>query len=543
MDLVSPYKGNQPYIFISYSHRNSAEVTKVISKLNQLEFRVWYDGGIEPGTEWDENIASHVSECAYFIAFISDEYLESSNCKDELNFARDKNKPILLVYLKDTKLPEGMSMRLNRIQAIHKYACARELDFYQKVVETDGINICRDLSNGRQAVADNEPAREISGTYQSAVSVPQKGKGKIGLIVGISAAVLAVGAICFIAVGSAGKNNEDDYIYTSAAVDETPTETSATAIYETTTSEEIISTETETPETTAESGVVWVTKQPYNDGYYTGEWENNHPVGFGTIMFENSDDDGCESYTGNWVNGKANGEMMYFSTSDDGEKYYEPLVYDMGKHVVLDEGNFFRMYDSDDVGISGFRLIATGGTFDDEGTLVDGISYDLMPKVPSYTCKGYKDGEITNEVKLLDSGNSFSYEGGYYVGESENGVPNDYGSISYNGDDGWYYGYLGNFVNGEPGNMTAYFSVSEDFGDYKENSFQFGDVEFGVGLNGIGIRLSSFSDGLFTVLDGLDGKFVDGNFTDGKALYLDENGLPFAYRVYKNGEVTEEYEF
>lgn len=150
MDLLSPYKGNQPYIFISYSHRNGDEVMKIISKLRQLEFRVWYDGGIDPGTEWDENIASHISECAYFIAFISDEYLESSNCKDELNFARDKDKPRLLVYLKNTELPDGMSMRLNRLQAIHKYAYTREHDFYQKVIEADGINICRTFSSGRQ---------------------------------------------------------------------------------------------------------------------------------------------------------------------------------------------------------------------------------------------------------------------------------------------------------------------------------------------------------------------------------------------------------
>ncbi|MDE6593264.1 MAG: toll/interleukin-1 receptor domain-containing protein [Oscillospiraceae bacterium] len=159
IDLFSPYKGNQPYIFISYSHRNGGEVLNIISKLQQLEFRIWYDSGINPGSEWDENIASHISGCAYFIAFISDEYLASSNCKDELNFARDKDKPLLLVYLKDTKLPEGMSMRLNRLQAIHKYTYARELDFYQKIIEADGINVCRVFSNGRHT--------EMSGSNHS----------------------------------------------------------------------------------------------------------------------------------------------------------------------------------------------------------------------------------------------------------------------------------------------------------------------------------------------------------------------------------------
>ena len=33
---------------------------------------------------------------SYFIAFVSSEYLASSNCMDELNFARDENKKLLL---------------------------------------------------------------------------------------------------------------------------------------------------------------------------------------------------------------------------------------------------------------------------------------------------------------------------------------------------------------------------------------------------------------------------------------------------------------
>lgn len=196
IDLFSPYKGEQPYIFISYSHRNSGEVMNIISKLQQLEFRIWYDGGIDPGTEWDENIASHISGCAYFIAFISDEYLASSNCRDELNFARDKDKPRLLVYLKDTKLPEGLSMRLNRLQAIHKYAYARELDFYQKIIEADGISVCRVFSNGRQTKAGGstppapQPAPASAEIYPSAQETRGKRKAAASLICGILSLVL-----------------------------------------------------------------------------------------------------------------------------------------------------------------------------------------------------------------------------------------------------------------------------------------------------------------------------------------------------------------
>lgn len=129
------------YIFISYSHRNESEVLKIIEELKKRGYNVWYDDGIDPGTEWDEYIASHIENCAYFIAFISGEYLESENCKDELNYSRDLNKKRLLVYLENVKLPGGMAMRLNRLQAIHKYRYAEEKDFYDKLVTADGIEV------------------------------------------------------------------------------------------------------------------------------------------------------------------------------------------------------------------------------------------------------------------------------------------------------------------------------------------------------------------------------------------------------------------
>ena len=70
MNPPVPYRGDQPYIFISYSHKDSRKVWPVIEQMQADGYRVWYDEGIDPGTEWDENIAAHVTGCDYFIAFI-----------------------------------------------------------------------------------------------------------------------------------------------------------------------------------------------------------------------------------------------------------------------------------------------------------------------------------------------------------------------------------------------------------------------------------------------------------------------------------------
>ena len=120
-EILKPYKGDQPYIFISYAHKDRNSVIPVIRSMTEDGYRIWYDEGIDPGTEWDENIASHVKNCRMFIAMMSDNYLASTNCRDELNYARDLEKDRVLVYLSDVQLEGGMRMRLSRLQNIHKY--------------------------------------------------------------------------------------------------------------------------------------------------------------------------------------------------------------------------------------------------------------------------------------------------------------------------------------------------------------------------------------------------------------------------------------
>ncbi len=137
-----PYDGTEPYIFISYSHKDMDKVFSIISRLQQEGYRVWYDEGIDPATEWDENIAQHIMNSGCLIAFISANYIASNNCKDEINFARDLDKPRLLVYIEQTKLPAGMAMRLMRIQAIHEYKYEDKADFYSKLLSASVISSC-----------------------------------------------------------------------------------------------------------------------------------------------------------------------------------------------------------------------------------------------------------------------------------------------------------------------------------------------------------------------------------------------------------------
>ncbi|MBR2389211.1 MAG: toll/interleukin-1 receptor domain-containing protein [Mogibacterium sp.] len=143
-ERIYPYSGNEPFIFASYSHRDMEKVFKIIKGFQKRGYRIWFDEGIDPGTEWDEYIAEHIDKSHYMIAFLSENYFGSSNCRDELAFARDEDKPLLLIYIAADELPKGMQLRLNRLQAVHWYSYDDQDMFYEKAMSAAGLDVCKE---------------------------------------------------------------------------------------------------------------------------------------------------------------------------------------------------------------------------------------------------------------------------------------------------------------------------------------------------------------------------------------------------------------
>lgn len=197
---------SKPYIFISYSHKDTAKVMKIMNRLKQEGFNVWFDGGIDPGTEWDENIASHVQRCDYFIAFISKGYLASKNCKDELNYSRDLDKDQLLVYLEDVELPGGMAMRMNRIQAIYwnSYDAKNIEEAYEKLFSAKGIEKTRLAMEKSVANIDNIPDNN---SYQNNNFVKSTPAWLMPVCITVS--IVAVAVVVLVLILSKGSSSGD----------------------------------------------------------------------------------------------------------------------------------------------------------------------------------------------------------------------------------------------------------------------------------------------------------------------------------------------
>lgn len=124
------YEGSAPYIFISYSHRDTVSMNAVCNILKQKGGRYWYDSGLHSGDDWNLVIASHLEKAAVCLLLLSRAAAASQYVKNELNFAQNHRIPIHVVLLETFELPIDIELMTGRIQMIEK-----KTGYEQKLLE------------------------------------------------------------------------------------------------------------------------------------------------------------------------------------------------------------------------------------------------------------------------------------------------------------------------------------------------------------------------------------------------------------------------
>ena len=151
MSSSQAYNGTEPYIFVSYSHKDSNTVRPIIARMQADGYRVWFDEGIPGGDRYDCTIAEQIRGCGYFITLLSQNYPDSNYCTTELLYAIRQKKHILPIYLEDVTLPPDMDMHLSSLQWIAKYLLRDEDKFYQALYRSGGIEAFRTEPQGKKA--------------------------------------------------------------------------------------------------------------------------------------------------------------------------------------------------------------------------------------------------------------------------------------------------------------------------------------------------------------------------------------------------------
>ncbi len=115
----NPYRGNDPYLFVSYAHKDRELVYRVIRSLHDLHYRIWYDEGIEAGQDWPQIVAQHLLDADTVVIFVSQNAMNSQNCLREIHYAVAQKKKMIAVYTDSCTIPDDIGMQLGIVPSIH----------------------------------------------------------------------------------------------------------------------------------------------------------------------------------------------------------------------------------------------------------------------------------------------------------------------------------------------------------------------------------------------------------------------------------------
>jgi len=116
------YSGDEPYVFVCYSHDDDRVVYPELSWLKAQGLNVWYDEGISAGLEWSQALADALEGCAMVLFYASPNSVASEHCRREISFAVSNALPICMVYLEETRLPGSLALSLGHRQALMRHA-------------------------------------------------------------------------------------------------------------------------------------------------------------------------------------------------------------------------------------------------------------------------------------------------------------------------------------------------------------------------------------------------------------------------------------
>lgn len=175
MNRPTAYSGNKPYVFISYAHKDANRIYPLIQALQNSGLRIWYDEGLEVGSHWSETIANHLDRSHCVLCFLTKNFFESENCKDEMHFAKERGKGPLIVYLDSVKLPVEMQMSFGRFHALSMDKLSGMDNLIQEICRSDMLAACREgnipLPKIQPVKVSNESVNAFFGLVQRLMEI------------------------------------------------------------------------------------------------------------------------------------------------------------------------------------------------------------------------------------------------------------------------------------------------------------------------------------------------------------------------------------
>ena len=106
------YTGNEPYLFVSYSHRDTATVYPILDALYDKKYRLWYDESCETGNDFRDELRTRIEKSEAVLLFVSEASMQSPFCGMEIIVARENGKRLYPIYLDSVEVPPSFQILL-----------------------------------------------------------------------------------------------------------------------------------------------------------------------------------------------------------------------------------------------------------------------------------------------------------------------------------------------------------------------------------------------------------------------------------------------
>ncbi|MDR1943829.1 MAG: toll/interleukin-1 receptor domain-containing protein [Synergistaceae bacterium] len=188
---------DESFVFVSYAHMDAGRVFPIIESLGGSGFSIWYDKGINISSTWTDEIATAITKCKIFIAFITKESVGSPYVRSEIEYALNNKIRIIPIYLDGMEvLPPGLALGLNSTQGITNARNSGEI----------ASLICEALDFNKVARKDESVSSQTGGKKNDA---ERRGAKKFRLAIS-AAAVIAVLAV-WLSVQGLGRAKGETY--------------------------------------------------------------------------------------------------------------------------------------------------------------------------------------------------------------------------------------------------------------------------------------------------------------------------------------------
>ncbi len=111
--------GPKPFVFVCYAHADVERVYPHIERLRADGIEVWFDRGIRAGTVWREVVTEALDRSTHVVFFVSRNSLESEHCDPEVQYALDKRKVVIPIFLERTELSPPLRVVLSRVHSLY----------------------------------------------------------------------------------------------------------------------------------------------------------------------------------------------------------------------------------------------------------------------------------------------------------------------------------------------------------------------------------------------------------------------------------------